>query len=63
MELLITPRSICQTEFLSRVCKFKKENRRLMSGVLHETKLAEDRSPHAVTPRGMYQNCAVRAKL
>ena len=41
MELLITPRSICQTEFLSRVCKFKKENRRLMSDVLHETKLAE----------------------
>ena len=41
MELLITPRSICQTEFLSRVCKFKKENRRLVSDVLHETKLAE----------------------
>ena len=43
MELLITPRSICQTEFLSRVCKFKKEkeNRRLTSDVLHETKLAE----------------------
>ena len=39
MELLITPRSICQTEFLSRVCKFKKENRRLVSDVLHETKL------------------------
>ena len=43
MELLITPRSICQTELLSRVCKFKKEkeNRRLTSDVLHETKLAE----------------------
>ena len=41
MELLITPRSICQTEFLSRVCKFKKENRRPVSDVLHETKLAE----------------------
>ena len=43
MELLITSRSICQTEFLRRVCKFKKEkeNRRLMSDFLHETKLAE----------------------
>ena len=43
MELLITPRSICQTEFLSRVCKFKKEkeNRRLVSDVLKKKKLAE----------------------
>ena len=64
MELVITPRSICQTQFLRRVYKLRKKKKIvalcLKSSMKREIGRGRGR---AVTARGMHQNCAARPKL